>query len=122
MTSAYSPTRGRLILQHPLAVSNDDHDHDRSRSQAHVDLDSIGNELPGRDTAVGCWLNVIGYVEREVRPQHKIASKDIPDQQMAYSTDIQAIMVWSAGALDVGAYETAVRARQGSGELMKPGG
>ena len=48
---------------------------------------------------VGTWINVIGYVER----------------RKGNGVFIQAVAVWSAGNVDLGAYEKAVEARKVAG-------
>lgn len=121
MASPFSPTTGRLILQHPLTPQTDDRGHEHPCPQAHVDLDNIGDELPGRSTAVGSWLNVVGYVEHKRWPQYMAVSKEILTPSAAHSAHVQAVMVWIAGSLDIGAYENVVRARQDSGKRMELG-
>lgn len=60
---------------------------------AHV-LDALNFEL----TQVGAWVNVIGYVRNAV---------DV--LQGSSSASVDAVLIWSAGAIRLDEYESAVR-------------
>lgn len=64
-----------------------------SVSVAHV-LDALNFEL----TQVGAWVNVIGYVRNAV---------DL--LQGSSSASVDAVLIWSAGAIRLDEYEAAVR-------------
>lgn len=63
---------------------------------ANVDVVHVLEHIKSHEMEVGSWINVIGYVER--RKENGMF--------------VQAITVWSAGNIDLGAYETAVEARK----------
>ena len=61
-----------------------------------VDVVHVLERVKSHDLEVGSWINVIGYVER--RKERGVF--------------VQAITVWSAGNVDLNAYENAVEARK----------
>lgn len=63
---------------------------------ANVDVVHVLERIKSHELEVGSWVNVIGYVER--RKEKRIF--------------VQAITVWSAGNVDLNAYEQAVEARK----------
>ena len=63
---------------------------------AHVNIDHVLQVIKHTEMEVGAWINVIGYVER--RKEKGIF--------------VQAIVVWSAGNVDLDAYEKAAVARK----------
>jgi hypothetical protein len=91
-----------------------------------VDISAILSELNHDLVAVGSWINVIGDVKissasTAIRASSRIASKAKSPAATSASTTtaaarmrqrpslVQATMLWSAGAVDVKDYETAVR-------------
>lgn len=71
----------------------------RSTAVANVDIVHVLERIKCNDMEVGTWINVIGYVER----------------RKGNGVFIQAVAVWSAGNVDLGAYEKAVEARKVAG-------
>lgn len=59
-------------------------------------LDALNLEL----TQVGAWLNVVGYVRSATDEQRKSGST---------SSSVDAVVIWSAGAIRLDEYEAAVR-------------
>ena len=130
----YSPTTGRVILQHTLpSASQTDHNKKSVKCQndvvqAHVSLDLIGSEFSCRDAPIGTWVHVVGYVETNGEAQHKASCEEDQSNHSKFrlpsslQVNVKALIVWNAGSLDVSAYESSVRARQQSGKLMEPGG
>ena len=86
---AYSPSSARLKLAH-------DYPQD-SNVTAVVDVNLLLETLGHEQTRVGEWVNVVGYVTSKRR-----ASK--PDSG-GLSVNVQALLVWSTGPLDVQRYE-----------------
>jgi hypothetical protein len=80
---------------------------------AEVNIDHVLETIKALDMEVGAWLNVMGYV-KETKPPvppptaQGYRSEDIPIKRVS----VQAIAVWSAGDIDLEAYEKAVRERQ----------
>ncbi|KAH6621930.1 CST complex subunit Ten1 [Boeremia exigua] len=66
---------------------------------ANVDVVHVLERIKTHEMEVGTWINVIGYVER--RKERGVF--------------VQAIAIWSAGNVDVGAYERAVDAKKTAG-------
>lgn len=90
--SRYNVKEACLLLQH-------DHPHGNSIT-ASVDVTLVLQTLGVDQTRVGEWLNVVGYVHLK------------PDEQNLRSDPkvitVQALLVWSAGFLNVQAYERSI--------------
>ena len=76
---------------------------------AKVDVRLLLNSLRAIDTAVGEWVNVLGYVTSGNASSGGLQRGGSARSMMV--VDVQAIMIWSAGAVRVGEYEEAVKAR-----------
>lgn len=67
-------------------------------------LDSVSHE----QTAVGSWLNVIGYVKVKRKKASKARAKDGADGgAVSWHVLVQGIMLWPTGPLDIQQYEKA---------------
>lgn len=69
--------------------------------KALVDVRLLLEKITAEQTSVGQWVNVIGYIASPVPPLVKQQSKrkmELPNVQ------IQALMLWSAGPLDLDRY------------------
>ncbi|KAI9787058.1 MAG: hypothetical protein M1816_007729 [Peltula sp. TS41687] len=73
-----------------------------------VDVKLLLNSLKNTDTLVGEWINVVGYITERLR-RHGMTE-----------VHVQALMLWSAGAIRVEEYEKAVRERENMGLIMRP--
>ena len=71
-----------------------------ARICAQVDISLVADSLTGSDTQEGAWVNVIGVVSRAGRIRRGIM------------VQVQAMMVWSAGALNIQRYEQALEEMQ----------
>lgn len=78
-----------------------------SVNNVELDVRLLLDSLKRTDTAVGEWVNVVGYITDIRRDREKI------------EVCVQAVMLWSAGAVRVEEYEMAVREREELG-LMTP--
>ena len=65
-----------------------------------VDVKLLLDSLKRTDTLVGEWVNVVGYIT------------DILGRQETVKVHVQAVMLWSAGAIRLEEYERAVRERR----------
>ena len=68
--------------------------------------------LKREDTVVGAWVNIIGYTEGVVKEGKRKDGglKRAVDGRLQY-VNVQAIMLWSAGGVKIGEYETALTGR-----------
>lgn len=64
---------------------------------AQVDISQLLDTIDRQNLQIGAWLNIIGYI---TPPSSRSGSK------------VQAITVWSAGAINVQQYESALVLRQ----------
>ena len=76
-----------------------------------MDIALVSEGLEKTDVQLGCWLNVVGYVEQ--RP------KAIKHDGKGVRINVQALLIWNAGSLDVGAYERAVESRAKLDECLR---
>lgn len=73
--------------------------------EAVVDVRLVLEKLSGRLTADGAWINIIGYLAK-VNGQLPISG--VPTDPSKLRVDIEAILVWSAGSLDIAKYEESL--------------
>jgi hypothetical protein len=78
-----------LRLKHNYPVS-------KSPVVVNLDIEHVLERIKRIEMDVGAWINVIGYVERR---------KD-------KGVFVQAVAIWDAGNVDLGAYEKAVKNRK----------
>jgi hypothetical protein len=76
--------------------------------QASVDVRLVLESVNAHDLQRGSWLNIIGYLRRPEQRQKKTTSSNTNDIQRPEIPIVQAIIVWSAGAIKVENYETAL--------------
>jgi hypothetical protein len=82
----------RLLLQH---------DHPQGNSvTASVDVTLVLRTIGANETRIGEWLNIIGYVQKQ------LDERKINDEGKFVA--VQALLVWSAGSLNVKAYEESL--------------
>ena len=70
---------------------------------ANVHVNNLLDVLNVQTTQVGAWVNVVGYVRQNTESQ--------PISKSRGST-VDAVLIWSAGAIKLEDYEAAVRALQ----------
>lgn len=70
---------------------------------SNVDVNNLLDVLNVETTQVGAWVNVVGYVRQNSESQ--LISKP-------RASTVSAVLIWSAGAIKLEDYETAVRALQ----------
>lgn len=66
---------------------------------ANVNIEHVLESIKRTEIEVGSWINVIGYTER----------------RKEMGIHVQAIAVWSAGNVDLAAYQSAVEMRKEAG-------
>ncbi|KAF2805312.1 uncharacterized protein BDZ99DRAFT_466946 [Mytilinidion resinicola] len=100
----YQVSTGTLVLQHHYPSSS-------AIPTARVNIDHVLETLKSTEVLqVGAWVNVIGYVTAgEGEPPARSSRKagDAPRQ-----SHVQAIVLWSAGSLNLDEYEKAVEQRK----------
>lgn len=73
--------------------------------KALVDVRLLLAKLTAEQTSVGQWVNIIGYIASPPPAHIEPPSK----RKMEASTvHVQALMLWSAGPLDIGRYERSL--------------
>lgn len=74
--------------------------------RALVDVQLVLEKLGAEQTRIGEWVNVVGYITSVPTRAGKSATHEGP------SVHVQALLLWSAGPLDVQKYERSVEALQ----------
>ena len=101
----YNVSRGRLLLEHAYPS------HLSPLPRVTVDVRLTLESVNSTDFQAGSWLNVIGYVRRSSQRQEKRKGPDADHGSILEDLDVQAVMIWDAGAIKVGDYE-AILAHQ----------
>lgn len=91
---SYSTTLAQLVLQHNFPKT--------SQVTAVVDVRLILEKLDAEKTAVGQWVNIIGYIAASPA---SLASQLRKSEQDYPSVHVRALMLWSAGPLNIDRYE-----------------
>jgi len=68
-----------------------------------VDVNLVLEKLGAEETQKGAWINVIGYLKL---PQDHGTSYEVKGEPAG--AHVQALVIWSAGPLDLSRYEAAV--------------
>lgn len=86
-----------------------------------VDVQLLLTTMKAKETQVGEWVNVIGYITTNpnTNPKDGNPSKDDSDLQ------VQALILWSAGSFDLHGYEQSLdqqkRDRESSAKKLTDG-
>ena len=109
----YSTATGTLTLQHayppPPYIC----------SVASVDINVLLPTLNSVDTQVGEWVNVMGYVTEGLEglgQGRRSGRRDMREKVDAGVVEVQAIILWSAGGVNLRDYEKAVLGRKRAGQ------
>ena len=102
----YNVKTGCLHLQHAYPLSSNK---PSPTVLAVVDIGLVGPTIKSTDTQVGEWVNVMGYVGEKIAGATK---REI-------GVRVQALMLWSAGALIIKDYERAVQGRRATERPLK---
>lgn len=103
--ASYAIGSAQLTLHHQIPKG--------SGVKALVDVGLLLEKLTAEQTSVGEWVNIIGYISSTPPAPLKASSKRTMDVPAVH---VQAIMLWSAGPLDIGRYETYLARTAGEDE------
>ncbi|KAF1354676.1 CST complex subunit Ten1 [Delphinella strobiligena] len=93
----YDKKNGTLVLLHHYPKRW------KTAPKVIVDVNPLLDTVKFHDLEVGAWTNVIGYIS----PQSQTGARILPC--------VQAVMIWSAGIINLDEYESALAARQKTG-------
>jgi hypothetical protein len=80
-----------------------------------VDINLLLETVKAIDLQVGAWLNVLGYVRNRPFP----AVETSPFERK--SIYVEAVMIWTAGAIRIGEYERVLRdCKEVDRRVMRP--
>ena len=105
---AYDTESGHLYLQSPTQLCEQNEKLGEQHKErplpgavvAELEITLIREDLKESDTAVGTWLNVVGYVKSIAKPKSGL-----------YKPKVQALATWDAGSVNIEAYSKALNAR-----------
>lgn len=92
--TSYSIASAQLALQHHFPKT--------SEVTAVVDVRLLLEKIDAEQTAIGQWVNIIGYVA--VSPTDP-ANKKLHSKMDASTVHVQALVLWPAGPLRIDRYE-----------------
>lgn len=107
----YDVTHGALHLEHCYPPSL------QPRPRVAVDIQLILETVKSTELQPGTWLNVIGYVRRPIQRHEGRRRSGMDDSKIADDVDVQAVMLWNAGAIKVGDYEANIIRQRGTKKL-----
>lgn len=82
-----------------------------------MDITLLLETIKAEDLQVGAWLNVIGYVrqdedEERQRQRHRKDQTTSSSSSSSSAIYVEAVMIFSAGAVNIGEYERILRDAQ----------
>jgi hypothetical protein len=112
----YTIATGHLILEHNYPRSKAEF------SAVSVDINAVLEVITAEELRVGTWLNVLGYVRESLPPSSSFSSTPESKQPSDTTTgpvtvsprpvQVEAVMVFPAGAIALGEYERILRNSQ----------
>ena len=106
--TGYATSTGTLNLQHAYPAASTK---GSSGVTATVDVNLLLSTLKTTDLQRGEWVNVIGYVDGSPETRKGRGAK-VRQGGKQKEVRVQAVMVWSAGAVKLGDYEEALANRK----------
>ena len=108
----YTVSTAVLALQHSFQLPSSSKTI-QDTVTALVDVKLLSESLKLTDIQEGEWLNVIGYVDT-VSSRKAGKPTRINEEKVALEVKIDAVMLWSAGAVMIDKYESALQGRKPS--------
>jgi len=115
--TSYTLSTGTLTLQHAYPPPP------HSCATVQVDANLLLGNMKSTDTRIGEWINVIGYIEwgaSKAQGAKKVEGNGIRKRRpraedvvkRGGEVKVQAVMLWSAGAIKLGEYEKHLEDRK----------
>ena len=106
----YDISKGHLILEHDYPRDSSGKRETTKCHSVSVDVNSILGSLNSDDLCVGAWLNVVGYTRPRLPGYHQHGQRwrDLVSDN-ADSVCVDAIMVFSAGSIEIFEYERILK-------------
>ncbi|KAJ5818691.1 hypothetical protein N7474_004282 [Penicillium riverlandense] len=102
----YDVQNGHLILEH-------NYPRRKESNTVPVDINNVLESITAEDLRVGTWLNILGYIREESTPPASFTSSQedvcVPRKVPSRPVYVEAVMVFSAGAIALGEYERILR-------------
>lgn len=78
-----------------------------AKSTVHLDITDLLESLRREDLEVGAWVNVVGSIQASANPSTATGRNGLQE-----IPKVKAVMLWSAGSINMGEYEKALTERQ----------
>lgn len=101
----YDEKAGVLLLEHKYSLSPSQD----TTTKALVDMNMALETTTKSCLQDGSWINVIGYVQSIPRSTRRRASMSRPQVVAHAPPQVQAVLVWDAGAVKVDQYEQTIK-------------
>ncbi|KAK4503752.1 hypothetical protein PRZ48_004667 [Zasmidium cellare] len=105
----YQGESATLLLSGSHAISS------RATRLVHVNIEELLPSVNHELLQVGAWLNIVGYTRKAEPATSSLASKSGKHARRSNrlrTTVVDAIMIWTAGAIKLDDYSSAVRSYQ----------
>ncbi|KAF7716287.1 Uncharacterized protein PECH_005044 [Penicillium ucsense] len=126
----YHVSTGHLVLEHNYPWQKE------GPQSVSVDVNAVLQDLSSEELRVGAWLNVIGYIRESASPTLSFTSSQLNSSQPHDAPEVasvpmrvaprpvhvDAVMVFSAGAIALGEYERILRNAQDVERRMRVSG
>ncbi|KAK8207599.1 hypothetical protein M8818_004253 [Zalaria obscura] len=117
---SYDVPSATLILEHNFPADSG------HKVVAQVDIEQLLDSVKHDDIQVGSWINIVAYVGKRVktsnlnrnrssRSKQFTARKETPKEAITI-VNAKALMLWSAGAIKLDAYESSLQQYQQASE------
>jgi hypothetical protein len=97
-------SKGRLLLEHAYPANT------RPVPRAWTDVSLVLESTKSETFATGNWVHVVGYTLSAPRRSRRNAER-LPRPEQPH-TSLQAILIWDAGPVKLGDYETVLGEEQ----------
>ncbi|KIW61456.1 hypothetical protein PV05_01576 [Exophiala xenobiotica] len=107
----YDIARGQIVLEHAYPKNI------QPISRVLVDIDLVLETTEPSTLITGSWINVIGYTRRTRLNIRK--SKAQLRQPVNESSSLQAVLIWTAGALKITDYEITLEEQRSAQKKLR---
>ncbi|RLL93950.1 hypothetical protein CFD26_102166 [Aspergillus turcosus] len=105
----YHIPTGHLILEHNYPRRRFPASAETERASVAVDVNAVLESVTAEELRVGAWVNVVGYVRSWGSDSDGDDHDALRKLRMSSPVYVEAVMVFSAGVVELGEYERVLR-------------
>ncbi|KAF7133743.1 hypothetical protein CNMCM5793_005097 [Aspergillus hiratsukae] len=105
----YHIPTGHLILEHDYPRRRSPTSAEPERASVAVDVSAVLESVTAEELRVGAWVNVVGYVRSWGLGSDGDGHDTLRKLGMSSPVYVEAVMVFSAGVVELGEYERVLR-------------